>query len=320
MKKRLHNKTAIFILFVFALFANELTAQTGTLTASPELVSEFTNGTGTTALTWTSSGAAKVITTLQKTRGNQDLGEGIIINNNQLSHTDWDINYIQDGWTYTFRLYSAEAGSSVLGTLLATAIVVGEAPAVAATGTINASPETVTNFTDGLGNTILTVNTQNSPRMLVSLVTTLPDGTVTNGSSTIIQNNNASGTWDLSWIVEGQIYTFTLHTGETDSSVLGDVLDTVVVYGGATLGIEDTKINDIALDVFPNPVVDVLHIEAASEIQALQIYTITGQKLKEITMDSSKNATIDVSHLEQNIYIVQITTLEGVFSKRFVKK
>ena len=47
MKKIVHNKTAIFILFVFALFANELTAQTGTLTASPEVVTEFTNENGT---------------------------------------------------------------------------------------------------------------------------------------------------------------------------------------------------------------------------------------------------------------------------------
>ena len=69
-----------------------------------------------------------------------------------------------------------------------------------------------------------------------------------------------------------------------------------------------------------NPVVDVLHIETSSEIQALQIYSITGQKLKEVTIDSSKNATIDLSHFEPSIYIVQVTTLAGVFSKRFVKK
>jgi hypothetical protein len=85
-------------------------------------------------------------------------------------------------------------------------------------------------------------------------------------------------------------------------------------------GIEDTKVNDTGLVVFPNPVVDVLHIETSSEIQALQIYMITGQKLKEITMDSSKNAIIDVSDFEPTIYIVEIITLDGVFSIRFVKK
>jgi hypothetical protein len=58
-----------------------------------------------TAFTWSSSGVAKVLITLQKTRGTQDNVEGIVINNNQLSHTDWVINYIQNTWIHTFRLH-----------------------------------------------------------------------------------------------------------------------------------------------------------------------------------------------------------------------
>ena len=53
-----------------------------------------------------------------------------------------------------------------------------------------------------MGSTTLTVNTQNSPRMLVSLVRTLPDGTVTSGPTTVIQNNSASRSFDLGYIQE----------------------------------------------------------------------------------------------------------------------
>ena len=323
MKTTLQNKTAIFILFVFALFANELTAQTLTFTASPELVTEFTNvnDKGDTTIAWANTGVAKTIITHQKSlTSNGGNTSNVQIISAAGANGSKVFPWVFDGYSHTFLLYegTVDDPSNALGDLLATVVVVGKAPT---TGTITASPETVTEFTDGKGSTTLTVSTQGSPRMLVSLVRTLPDGTVTSGPETVIQNNNPSGTFNVTYIADGFIHTFTLHTGEAGSSVLGDILDTVTVYGGAaTLAIEDTKINDIILDVFPNPVVNRLHIETASEIQKLQIYSILGQKLKEIVIGSSQNATIDVSDLEQNIYIVQITTLEGVFSKRFVKK
>jgi hypothetical protein len=192
----------------------------------------------------------------------------------------------------------------------------------AQTGTITASPETVTEFTNGMGSTTLTVNTQNSPRMLVSLVRTLPDGTVTSGPTTVIQNNSASRSFDLGYIQEGKIHTFTLHTGEAGSSVLGDVLDTVIVYGGdVSLSVNEIESQDMeAVSVFPNPVENVLNVKTSKDILAIEIYNIIGQKLKKVTVDGSNKATIDVSALQQNLYVLQITTLDGVLSKRFAKK
>jgi arylformamidase len=101
--------------------------KTGTLTANPTTVAAFTNanGTGNTLLTMTSSNAAKVVITHQSTNGITTTAETIVINNNQLSFSDWAINYIQPGRTHTFRLYATEASSSVLGDLLDTVIVTG---------------------------------------------------------------------------------------------------------------------------------------------------------------------------------------------------
>jgi hypothetical protein len=327
MKKTLHNTLAIFILFVSSLLGlSNSNAQTRTLTASPETVTAFTNtnGTGNTYLTWTSSGAAKVLITLQKTRGTQDNGEGIVINNNQLSHTDWAINYIQNTWTHTFRLYETEAGSNVLGNLLATVVVTGEA---AATGTISADPQVVTAFTDGNGSTTLTVTTQNSPRMLVSLIRTLPDGTVTSGPTTVIQNNSASGNFTLGYIQEEKIHTFTLHTGEAGSSVLGDVLDTVIVYGGATLSTNDEIeiANKTMLTVYPNPSNNLLHIQAkqiTNSLSEVRIYDLAGkQVLVNESVSGSTLATIDTSLLESGIYILKVVLQnQKVVIQKIVKK
>ena len=200
--------------------------------------------------------------------------------------------------------------------------LIGLSNSNAQTGTITARPETVTEFTNGMGSTTLTVNTQNSPRMLVSLVRTLPDGTVTFGPTTVIQNNSASRSFDLGYIQEGKIHTFTLHTGEAGSSVLGDVLDTVIVSGGdVSLSVNEIESQDTeAVSVFPNPVENVLNVKTSKDILAIEIYNIIGQKLKKVTVDGSNKATIDVSALQQNLYVLQITTLDGVLSKRFAKK
>jgi hypothetical protein len=329
MKKTLHNTLAIFILFVSSLigFSNS-NAQTGTLTANPETVTAFTNtnGTGNTYLTWSSSGAAKVLITLQKTRGAQDNGEGIVINNNQLNRSDWLINYIQNTWTHTFRLYATEAGSSALGNLLATVVVTGE---TAATGTLTASPETVTAFTNanGMGNSTISWSTENSPRTLVTLRRTLEDGTEFSPTTLVIQNNNSSSSVNANYISEGHIHTFTLHTGEAGSSVLGDVLDTVIVYGGATLSTNDEIeiANKTMLTVYPNPSNNLLHIQAkqiTNSLLEVRIYDLAGkQVLVNESISGSTLATIDTSLLESGIYILKVVLQnQKVVIQKIVKK
>ena len=290
------------------------TKKTGTLTANPETVTAFTNdnGTGNTALTWTSDGAAKVVITHQSTDGSTTTAEVIEINDNQLNSSDWAINYIQPGRTHTFRLYETEAGSSVLGTLLDTVVVTGEA---AATGTMSASPQVVTEFTNGMGSTTLTVNTQNSPRMLVSLVRTLPDGTETSGPTTVIQNNSASRTFDLGYIQEGKIHTFKLYTGEIDSDVLGDLLDTFVVYGGDNFLVYNggAWVNAVAMDgttAAKNAYIyDNLTLSSNVEINNLEVapggsLTINAGVSLKVNGTSSGNVTYNTTLGTENWYLV----------------
>jgi hypothetical protein len=132
MTKTLHNTLAIFILVGSSLLGlSNSTAQTGTLEASLELVKEFTNanGTGNTALSWTSVGSQRTLITLEKQKGNKILKEKIVVNNLHAKHSNFPIKYIQDGWTFRFRLYSGEADSSALGILLDEVIVKGDVKA-----------------------------------------------------------------------------------------------------------------------------------------------------------------------------------------------
>jgi hypothetical protein len=319
MKKTLHNTLAIFILFVSSLigFSNS-NAQTGTLAASPETVTAFTNanGTGNTYLTWASDGADKVVITHSSTiNGGTPTAESGVITNTQLNKTNHAINYIQDGGVHTFKLYATAAGVTDFntGTFLASVVVTGEA---AATGTISADPQVVTAFTSGgMGSTVLTVATENSPRMLVSLVRTLPDGTVTSGPTTAIQNNSASKTINIGYIQEGQIHTFTLHTGEAGSSVLGDVLDTFIVFGGEDFLVHDggAWVNSVAMDgttAIKNAYIyDDLTLSSNVEINNLDIapggnLTINAGVSLKVNGTSSGNVTYNTTLGTENWYLV----------------
>ena len=134
MKKRLHNKTAIFILFVFALFANELTAQL-TFTANPTTVTEFTIdrgafNTGTTTLTWSGTGVAKTVVTHSNTLtsgGGTPRSESLV--SAKGAGGSQNFPWVRVGYTHTFRVYEgtqADFNNGTLGDLLATVVVKGD--------------------------------------------------------------------------------------------------------------------------------------------------------------------------------------------------
>ncbi|MEM9857462.1 MAG: T9SS type A sorting domain-containing protein [Bacteroidota bacterium] len=68
------------------------------------------------------------------------------------------------------------------------------------------------------------------------------------------------------------------------------------------------------IDIFPNPVIDVLDIQAGNEVVSqLQLFGLDGK----ITTPTFTNHKINVSELAPGIYFIQIETKSG---KRFVKK
>ncbi len=92
-----------------------------------------------------------------------------------------------------------------------------------------------------------------------------------------------------------------------------DILETTGTYECAT-GIAGIEAADI--EIYPNPVNDVLHIELAENNFSVEFYNIYGQQVLQI----QNKCEVSVSDLPSGVYMLKITTEKGIFSHKFVKK
>lgn len=75
-------------------------------------------------------------------------------------------------------------------------------------------------------------------------------------------------------------------------------------------------LNQDHLVIYPNPATDSINISSQSEIEKVEIYSVTGQKV----MDST-SAKINVHHLAQGVYVVRAQLKNGkVQTQKFIKK
>ena len=89
-----------------------------------------------------------------------------------------------------------------------------------------------------------------------------------------------------------------------------------ILEGTGTLDINDPLETKIKL--YPNPVSDVLFIDASKAIQLVSIYNVLGQSLSHQRFDD-RNLKINVASLPSGTYIVQISTNEAMKSFKLVK-
>lgn len=86
----------------------------------------------------------------------------------------------------------------------------------------------------------------------------------------------------------------------------------------------DESLNTAQFDIFPNPVVDQIHIQTASSnsILAIKVFSITGQEVygRNMAQKSSK-LQLDLSHLNKGVYLLSVEYDSGNrFSRTFLKK
>ena len=67
--------------------------------------------------------------------------------------------------------------------------------------------------------------------------------------------------------------------------------------------------------LFPNPAQNMLNIVTEGEIEDVTIFNVLGQKV----MHANTNQ-IDITSLSKGMYIINITTDEGMTTKKFVKE
>ncbi len=81
-----------------------------------------------------------------------------------------------------------------------------------------------------------------------------------------------------------------------------------------------TSVNDpnaVSLKIFPNPVVHRLNISAATEIRAVEIYSLTGT----LMMRSEGNAhALEMTDLNAGTYLVKVSTAAGSHQQLIIKK
>jgi pectate lyase len=84
-----------------------------------------------------------------------------------------------------------------------------------------------------------------------------------------------------------------------------------------SLGLGD-NIEASKLSLYPNPVSDQLYISSEDQkVESVMIYSLSGAVVKNI---SNQVESVDVSNLASGNYVVRVTTDQGLFTKKIIKK
>ena len=92
-------------------------------------------------------------------------------------------------------------------------------------------------------------------------------------------------------------------------------MDDVKVIPTDTTDVNVNELTALKLNVYPNPVKDVVCIEAAQPIQNVQLMGINGVLLEDRKTNSNK-VELNLEGYSKGIYVVRIVTEEGVATKK----
>jgi hypothetical protein len=87
-------------------------------------------------------------------------------------------------------------------------------------------------------------------------------------------------------------------------------------YANSTLGIDDEVLAK-TLNLYPNPVTDLLHINSEIPLSKVEIYSILGKKVKEF---KSGLYSVPMNNLSNGIYYVRILSDNGSTTRKLIKK
>ena len=74
---------------------------------------------------------------------------------------------------------------------------------------------------------------------------------------------------------------------------------------------------DSKVEIYPNPVNDILYVEAGTEIEKVVVYDVYGRQ--QTTVNGQQSLSIDLSNLKSGIYFIKINTEKGNIVKRIIK-
>jgi len=136
-----------------------------------------------------------------------------------------------------------------------------------------------------------------------------------------LPTDNAAGASTNVAKIPGTENQYLIQLGSLNGSNVGNMTKKVEVIldSDQVVSVQDVEQNLLALEIFPNPTVDLINFDLPSEIKVDQItiYNMFGQ----IAIDNIEVTarTIDVSHLTPGAYTLQILTEEGPSVSQLIK-
>jgi hypothetical protein len=106
---------------------------------------------------------------------------------------------------------------------------------------------------------------------------------------------------------------------KSDNSAITDggtvKVDNILVSTSTTLSTNEN--NAFEFSMYPNPVKDELRINTKEPLQKIEVFDLLGKSV--LSLDNVSES-IDVSALTKSLYIVKLTSANGVSTKKFVKQ
>ena len=149
-----------------------------------------------------------------------------------------------------------------------------------------------------------------------------------NGETSSFQDYNAApevGSW------KSRDIDITALTGDTSRDELAQLIislaaaggtypstiyiDNVYFYKEATASINDIEIN---VNVYPNPVKDILNVISAESIDVVRIFDLTGRVVKQATPNKA-NFDLDVADLSNGVYLVKLNAGNKEVTTKLIK-
>jgi len=103
-------------------------------------------------------------------------------------------------------------------------------------------------------------------------------------------------------------------SASTGSSLIGDPIE----ISQLASGVIENSIPTEGILLIPNPVSSDLYLHSEEEIQKVVIYTTSGSVVG-TWIGNDTHKIIDVSNLSNGLYLIQITTLDDITTKKFIK-
>jgi pectate lyase len=141
-----------------------------------------------------------------------------------------------------------------------------------------------------------------------------------NGSITLVFNSDFSG----SVYIDGQKYNATngiltvALTAGNHIITKGDTANLYYISYASELITSMTASEKFDIHLYPNPTINILHIDSRYGVEKIQVYNLSGELKK--TAESQSIESIDLSDLKEGLYVLKITSQNITVVKSIIKK